>query len=522
MTGSLHSPEGGAGPAASAAGGPRAPAQQLRSETRAGGDPASIAGRRPSALTLLVGLTALGAALRFGTLDVQSIWLDESATMILVHRSFGGMLSHLSSSESAPPLYYVLAWVWTKVFGAGPVGFRSLSALAGTLTIPVVYACGREVSERVGVWAAALAAVSPAMYYYSQEARAYALLILFGGAAFLCWQRALRIRDGRSLALWAGVSAVAVLTHYFAAFLFLPEAVVLIRRLGWRRVWAPIGAVGVVGLALLPLAVSQRSDGKAKWIEESSLGNRMAETAKQFLVGLYGPVEIETAVVSGLLALGVLALLLRRGERRERDGARDAAIVAAAGLAVPLLLAGGHIIDVFDGRNVIATWVPCAVVIAAGLGARRAGRAGAMLGAGLCAVSLGVIVATNLLPGYQRDDWRGVARALPAPLTPRVIVGEHFSSPPLSIYLGDLRAAGGREVVARELVFAALRVRRTRGAPYAPYVQRTAPPGFRLVAVRSEEAFAVTRFVASRPTRVSTHELLRLSGDLNGEVLLRR
>jgi mannosyltransferase len=476
---------------------------------------------RPSGLQLVVGLTVIGAALRFSTLTVQSIWLDESATMILVHRSFGGMLSHLSSSESAPPLYYVLAWVWTKVFGAGPAGFRSLSALAGTLTIPVIYASGREISARAGGWAAALATVSPAMYYYSQEARAYSLLILFSAAAFLCWQRALRKGDARSLALWGFVSAAAVLTHYFAAFLFLPEAVIVIRRFGLRRALPPISGVGVVGLALLPLAISQRSDGKAKWIEESSLVNRIGETAKQFLVGLYGPAEIETAAVSGLLVLAVLALLVRRGSARERSVALDAALVAAAGLLVPVLLAAGHAIDVFDGRNVIAAWIPYGVVLAAGLGVARAPRAGALLGAGLCAVSIAVIVSTNLLPGYQRDDWRGVAEALPAPTTPRVIVGEHFSSAPLSIYVGELGPARSG-MRARELVFTALRVRRTQGAPYAPYVQRTPPPGFHLVSVRSSEAFAVTRFMAPTPTAVSNAELLRLSGDPNGEVLTDR
>jgi mannosyltransferase len=511
------------GPPQPSAGSPSRPADApaetggaRRGETPPGTRPAW----RPSALQIVLALTAIGAALRFGTLTVQSIWLDESATMILVHRSFGGMLSHLASSESAPPLYYVLAWVWTHIFGAGPAGFRSLSALAGTLTIPVVYASGREISARVATWAAALATVSPAMYYYSQEARAYALLILLGAVAFLCWQRALRLRDGRSLALWAGASALAVLTHYFAAFLFVPEAFILMRRTGLRRAWAPIAAVGVVGLALLPLAIRQRSDGKATWIEESSLITRVAETVKQFLVGLYGPVEIETAAVTGLLALAALVLALRRADRRERDGARDAALVAAVALGLPLLLAASHLIDVFDGRNVIAAWVPYVVVLATGIGAVRAGRAGPALGAGLCAVGLGVIVATNLLPGYQRDDWHDVAQALPAPLAPRVIVGEHFSSSPLSIYLGNLSDARTGTVIAREIDFAALRVRHTQGAPYAPYVQRVAPPGFRLVAVKRGEAFAVTRFLAARPTPVSVRELLRLSGDTNGEVLL--
>ncbi|HXD55913.1 MAG TPA: glycosyltransferase family 39 protein [Solirubrobacteraceae bacterium] len=485
---------------------------------------AAVGGRYGStAFQAVVALTVIGAALRFATIDVQSLWLDESATVILVHRSFSGMLSHLSSSESAPPLYYVLAWLWTHVFGTGAIGFRSLSALAGTLTIPVVFACGREVSERTGLWAATLATFSPAMYYYSQEARAYSLLIFFGALAFWCWLRALRIGDGRSLAWWAGTSALAVLTHYFAAFLFIPEALLLIRRMGLRRVLAPVGAVCLVGLALAPLAISQRSDGKAKWIEESSLLNRIAETVKQFLVGLYGPVEIGTAVVSGLIGLALLALAWQRADGRERGPASDAAIVAAAAIGLPLVLAGAHIIDVFDGRNVIAAWVPYAVVLALGAGAARAGRAGAALGASLCAVGIGVIVATNLLPGYQRDDWRGVASALPATQAPRAIVAERYAGSPLSIYLHQtLRGPSGGRVLVSELDFATLRVRRTEGAPTPPAIQHVAPAGFRLVAVSSHEAYAVTRFVADRPTEVPVRELLRLSGDPGGEVLLTR
>ena len=191
-------------------------------------------------LWIVVALTVLAAGLRFGTLDVQSAWLDESATITLVHRGLRGMLSHLSSSESAPPLYYVLVWAWTKVFGSSVVGFRSLSALIGTITIPVMYAAGREVSSRVGLWLAALATVSPIMFYYSQEARCYALLILFSAAAIVYWQRAMRAPDGRALALWSTMSVLALLTHYFAVFLFAPEAILLLRQIGLRRMRAPI------------------------------------------------------------------------------------------------------------------------------------------------------------------------------------------------------------------------------------------------------------------------------------------
>jgi mannosyltransferase len=482
-----------------------------------------LAARRgPSPTQLVIALTLFGGVLRFATLNVQSIWLDESATLMLVHRGFSGMLSHLSASQSSPPLYYVLVWLWTKVFGAGPLGFRSFSALLGTLTIPVLYAAGRQVSPRVGVWVAALAAVNPAMYYYSQEARCYALLILFSAAAFVLWQRALQAPSGRRLALWAGMSILALLTHYFAAFLFLPEVAVLARRLGYRRIWAPAGAVVLVGLALAPLAASQRASGKVHWIEEASLISRVAETAKLFVVGVYGPLEIVSAVLAGLLVAGALALLIRRGEPRERAGARDAAIVALVATALPLLLAVTHVVDVYDGRNVIANWVPFAVLVACGLGVARASRGGALLGAGLCAVSLAVIAAINLIPAYQRDDWRGAARALGTPAATRVIVSEQYGSAPLSIYLGGIRTTFAPTVSTRELAYVALRKRNTAGAPSAPVVPTTAPAGFHLAGVTRSETFAVARFTSARAITVTVRSLRRLGNEPTAEIILQR
>jgi len=471
---------------------------------------------------IVVAFTVLGGLLRFATLNVQSIWLDESVTMMLVRRGFSGMLSHLSASESSPPLYYVLVWAWTKVFGAGPLGFRSFSALAGTLTIPVMYAAGRQISPRVGAWAAALTSVSPALYYYSQEARAYGLWILFAATAYVLWQRALREPRGRRLALWAGASILALLTHYFTAFLFVPEALILIKRLGSRRVWAAVGAVVLVGLALLPLAASEIGSNKVHWIEEASLISRVGETAKLYVVGVYGPLEIVSALLAALLAAAAVAMLLRRGGERERVGARDAAIVATVAIVLPLLPAATHVLDVFDGRNVIAIWVPFAVLLACALGAARASRAVAALGVGLCAISLAVIAATNAIPTYQRDDWRGAAHALATRGASRVIVAKQYASAPLSVYLSSLQAISAPTVATRELAFVDLRTRRTGRSPLSPVVIRSAPPGFRLAGVATSETVAVSRFTAARATSVSADALRSLIGEPNAELILQR
>src|SRR3954447_14492097 len=111
---------------------------------------------------LLAGIVVAGAVLRFATLDGQSYWFDEATTVHLLRMDLGGMLGAIPDSESTPPLYYVVAWLWSKVFGLGEVGLRSLSALAGTATVPVVYALtARVASVRAGLIAAALAATNP-------------------------------------------------------------------------------------------------------------------------------------------------------------------------------------------------------------------------------------------------------------------------------------------------------------------------------------------------------------------------
>src|SRR5829696_1622430 len=134
----------------------------------------------------LVALTAGAALLRFLALSTQSYWYDEAITVELVRRPFSGMLGAVPQSESTPPLYYVLAWIWSQIFGTDEAGLRSLSAALGTAAVPATYAAGRQfVSRRSAFVAAALVAVSPLLVWYSQEARAYALLVLLGALSLI-------------------------------------------------------------------------------------------------------------------------------------------------------------------------------------------------------------------------------------------------------------------------------------------------------------------------------------------------
>src|ERR671911_1248833 len=147
------------------------------------------------------------------------------------------MLGAVPQSESTPPLYYMLAWIWSQIFGADEAGLRSLSAAVGAATVPATYAAGRQfVSRRSAFVAAALVAVSPLLVWYSQEARAYALLVLLGALSLIPLRQAAGLRPGGPLTAWAVFASLALATHYFALFLIAAEAAWLLWRASEMRV----------------------------------------------------------------------------------------------------------------------------------------------------------------------------------------------------------------------------------------------------------------------------------------------
>ena len=152
-------------------------------------------------IRILVAIVVLGAALRLATLDLQSYTHEEAVTASRVlHSGLGDTLSAIPDSESTPPLYYLLAWIWSVPFGVGEVALRSLSALIGIATIPVAFLAGRAIcTARVGLVVAGIVATSPMLIWYSQDARAYALLVLLTALSFLFTVRALQGGSKRDL-----------------------------------------------------------------------------------------------------------------------------------------------------------------------------------------------------------------------------------------------------------------------------------------------------------------------------------
>jgi 4-amino-4-deoxy-L-arabinose transferase-like glycosyltransferase len=454
-------------------------------------------------LAALAGITVLAAVLRFATLDVQSFWFDEAATVGVLDRSFGGMLEAVPRGESTPPLYYVIAWLWSRPFGLGEVGLRSLSALLGTVTVPVAFLAARELAgARVALWVAALAAVSPFLVWYSQEARSYALLVLLGGLAVWLFARLLRAPRARDAALWALVAALALATHYFALFLVAPQALWLLLAAPRRWTLPAVGAVGLAGASLLPIALDQQRAELAGFIDDGSLAVRAAQVVKQLALGFDSPVEPVTAATAVAIVVAGVALALWRGRRHV--GIRVAAILGLAAIVLPVGLALGGT-DYLLTRNVIPAWLPLAVVVVAGLtgaGGRReeepalARRAGTATLALLAVLGLVSTIGVAFVGEWQREDWRGAARAIGPPAARAILVTEPSHAVPVALYRPRSAPPQVEPLLVEEVIALARRDEDGDGdRALAPGTDFIASLGLRVAERRVEPTYELLRLV---------------------------
>src|SRR3989338_7908586 len=142
---------------------------------------------------MILGILVLAFFLRVLNLS-QSLWLDEAIQVMAVStRSLQSLLTEYMVYDFHPPLYSLLLYVWTALFGTSEAVVRFPSVLTGVGTVYLVYLIGKLLwDEKTWFVSAFLIALSSYHIYYSQEARMYALATFFVALSsyfFLLWLR---------------------------------------------------------------------------------------------------------------------------------------------------------------------------------------------------------------------------------------------------------------------------------------------------------------------------------------------
>lgn len=178
-----------------------------------------------------------------------SLWGDESFTAVAVKENFFRMLQ-IVAKDTAPPLYYLCLFVWTRIFGHSEIAIRSLSLLLYLATVFIVYLIGQKIKDKkTGLLAALLVLTNPFLFPFAFEGRMYAILVFTVTLSFYFFISHNNL--GYVLA-----SAAAIYSHHYAilALIFqffwrLKETKNL--KKNWFKFLKPFLAIGLLYLPWL-------------------------------------------------------------------------------------------------------------------------------------------------------------------------------------------------------------------------------------------------------------------------------
>ena len=279
--------------------------------------------RDPAAVcTLFLLLLAFG--LRIYAIDRQDIWGDEAVSIQLSRGPLPQVLA--SGAETVPPLYHLFLYGWIKAAGISPLAIRFLSAAFSTLAVAVTGVLGRRIGGRpLAVLGCLLAAISPALVYYSQEARVYSVLTFFTVLSVYLTLRLIESHPHpREWVAYTLTSLAAGYTHYYAFFVVLAENVVmvpyLIRQRRYRNLGHWIAAQGVIIIATVPWLLVQANflSGKAgtrfDQLNLAVAADILKRTLAMFGAGLAVPPDVAGWITIPFLlaALGCLVAGIKR------------------------------------------------------------------------------------------------------------------------------------------------------------------------------------------------------------------
>ena len=391
---------------------------------------------RSVALWVLLGITLGALALRLAV--PRGVWLDEAISIHQAHLSFHDLFENLQYGDRHPPLHHVVLWLTVKAFGDGEMAVRIPSIVAGTLAIPALYLLGRELYDRrTGLVAAAFGAASPLLIWYSQEARMYAFVELFGLLAL--WTQ-LRVIRNPSMGNWAAyilATAALLWSHYFGLLLIgVQQAIwigVLIHR---RRTGEPNRAMAlgfayslaVLAIQLVPLitfAQKQFDSTEAAFGSPSGTYDDLSFYAvvsnMAWALWGYHPDSITELLAAGWPLLLLLSLLLLG-----RGGSRQTIILAVAAITPIVLLVFVALYDreLFEVRYFLVA-IPLLFLLIARLVTGWIRKPEARLAA------VGIILFTLLLGLLDQQtnddnprlyDFKGAIERIQADATPKALV----------------------------------------------------------------------------------------------------
>jgi len=148
------------------------------------------------------------------TLFNCSLWGDEAFSALLAQKPFLTMIK-IVAKDTSPPLFYILSFIWFKLFGASEISIRTLSLIFYSGSAVFSGLIAKELfGKKAGFLSALLVFFNPFLFPYAFEGRMYFSLLFFTVLSFYFLIK--KNQWGYILATTA-----ALYSHHFA-FLVIP------------------------------------------------------------------------------------------------------------------------------------------------------------------------------------------------------------------------------------------------------------------------------------------------------------
>ena len=172
--------------------------------------------------------------------------------------------ANIRSDIGNSPVYYVMLWVWLKIFGFSDFAARFPSVIFSTMVVGMVFVFVKRhfKSESLALLSAFITAIEPFFVAYSHQARNYSMsffLTLLATHLFLLIVQGVRGSEGYrppdwKLYFWYGlVFVLSLLSHYLTITVFLCHALYALFFLRPLKTWIPLVATAAVGVGVVSL-----------------------------------------------------------------------------------------------------------------------------------------------------------------------------------------------------------------------------------------------------------------------------
>jgi mannosyltransferase len=260
-----------------------------------------------------------------------SLWLDETGTWWIVKDGPGMAVQRALSWSGQSPLYYLVAWLSSRLLGLNEIGLRLPSVLAMAGAVYFLFRIAEKLLDLTAAITAAFVFLCAASFY-AVDARPYALALLCLTAStffLLRWVDRARTIDA---ILYVSASALLVYAHVVLSVTLaagIAYAVMTLRREP-RRLVRFAGMPLVIALMCIPILGELRAfyahRGTHTFTAAPSLENLL-------------PALIPGGLAGGVVILAWLGMAFRREASAAGECTRDAGfLIGIWSLLAPLTL----------------------------------------------------------------------------------------------------------------------------------------------------------------------------------------